>query len=84
MAVFNNDPLHEARKGIAMIARDKWDNASTPHEPFGFAFLDWSVEVHVRLHTTIGPHDLPMPAVKLDCYKVTHTGQLMELVKVTL
>lgn len=67
-----------------MIAKDKWKRSDMPHHPFGFAFLDWSVEVHVRLHTVKGPYDLPMPKVKLDVYKVTHTGQLMELVEVTL
>ena len=63
------------RSEVAMTAMDMWEEQGDPTQPFGFPYrLDigvWSIEVHCEDN-------------RLACYKVTHTGQLMELIKVRL
>lgn len=76
------DAMSHLRNEIAVRAERLWDSGLTgePHHPFGFKFLDWSIEVHPRMVVNEGD----IPNVKLDCFKVAHTGQLIEICQVRL
>ncbi len=73
------DPLHEARMACAEIAKERFFTSDRPHHPFGFSYLGWSIEVHVKM--LLGGRE---PLAVLFVSKVTHTGQLMELAKVQI
>jgi hypothetical protein len=64
----------KAMKEIAIYAEALWLMEENPQHPFGFQYKDWSIEVHPHL-TITGER----PAAKLNIFKVTHTGQLMEI-----
>lgn len=72
------DPLHEARRGVGLIAKQKWLEQDRPHMPFGFAFLTWAIEVHCKLMV---PKDGDL-YVRLIVSRVQPSGKLFELCQV--
>lgn len=81
--------IDELRHDIGVAAEKIWHAEGNPHRPFGFSFMasltekPWSIEVHPRLEIM---EETAIEAVtaKLVVSKVTHTGQLEELIQVRI